>query len=44
MAEQLNDIQALTFDIFGTVVDWRSSITPYRSRPRTLPGSFRLSP
>src|SRR5215208_6800250 len=27
MSDRLSTVKALTFDVFGTVVDWRSSIT-----------------
>ena len=26
MSESLKNVKAMTFDVFGTVVDWRSSI------------------
>ncbi len=32
---KLADVKALVFDVFGTVVDWRSAVSPTRGGPAT---------
>lgn len=38
MMSDLNDVRALTFDVFGTTVDWRSGVTDQARRAGELHG------
>ncbi|KAI8260826.1 hypothetical protein K4K58_001708 [Colletotrichum sp. SAR11_239] len=45
MSKDLSNVKALTFDVFGTVVDWRSSVTDeLTSRASAKATSEALSP
>ncbi|KAL0942255.1 haloacid type ii [Colletotrichum truncatum] len=45
MSGDLSNLKTLTFDVFGTVVDWRSSVTDeLRSRAAAKLASGKLSP